>query len=421
MDYYSQFLSIVDKPSGFMVCDLMQIKDGIHWVGILHPEARKFDIELVTERGTTYNSYLIKGEKTVVIDTVRVAFKEEFLSKIKALVDPETIDYVVINHCEPDHSGSLNALLKIAPNAKVVCTKPAKRFLKGILNRPFDAIEVSEDVPLELGRGKTLKFLITPFLHWPDTMVTYLVQDKLLFSCDAFGAHYSDERLFNDLVEDYRYEFHYYFDRIVRPFKKYVLEAIQKIKDANWDIEMICPSHGPILRHNPEKYVKLYEEWSTTSEHPSGLKKVVVFYTSAHGCTQKLVHAVVKGLNSEKNVRTLIFNLEDYNEEIIRNELESANGILIGTPTIASDAPKPIWNFLSLFHTVAINRAKTRTSVFGAYGWSGEAIKMVEDRLKSLRLRVIESNIRINFVPTATDLAQCEEFGKEFARTIADL
>ena len=396
----------------------MKIKDGIHWVGVLHPDLRTFDIELTTERGTTYNSYLIKGEKVAVIDTVRVRFKDEFLSKIEALVDPKTLDYVIVNHCEPDHSGSLRALLEAVPNAKVVCTKPAKRFLKGILNMPFESIEVSEEEPLDLGNGKTLRFLIVPFLHWPDTMFTYLVQDKILFPCDGFGAHYCDERMFNDLVEDYSYEFHYYFDRIVRPFKKYVVDALQKVKEANLDIDMICPSHGPILRHDILKYIRAYEEWSTPREHPSGLKKVAVFYASAHGCTQEMAKSVTKGLASEGKIRISVYNLEDFNEEIIRNEIESADGILVGTPTIVSDAPRPIWEFLSLIHTV--DRRGKVAGAFGSYGWSGEAIKMVENRLKSLRLKVIESNLKINFVPSPEDLARCEEFGREFARAVAD-
>ena len=240
----------------------VELKDGVWWTGVLNPQLRVFDIIMLADHGTTYNSYLVKGsDKTAVIDANKGSFSGEYLEMLRELTPLDKIDYIVVNHTEPDHSGSLDALLEAAPQARVVCGKNCVRFVANILNRDVDPMVVGDGDTLDLG-GKTLKFIQAPFLHWPDTIFTYLEEDKILFPCDFLGAHFCDDRIFDDLVDDYSHAFEYYYLVIFRPFKQYVLEAIDKI--SGLQIEMICPSHGPMLRSDPWKLVELYKEWSST-------------------------------------------------------------------------------------------------------------------------------------------------------------
>ncbi len=224
----------------------VEVANGIHWVGVLDPQLRIFDVIMRAEQGTSYNAYLVQGRaRTALIETSKGRFADTFLETLGRVVDPARIDYVVLNHLEPDHSGALGTLAEVAPRARAVVTKPGSVFLRQILNRDVDPLVVTDGQEIDLG-GKTLRFLLTPFLHWPDTMFTYAVEDQVLFPCDFLGAHYCDDRLFNDLVDNYEYAFRYYFHVIMRPFKEHVRKGLEKIQDL--PLRAVCPSHGPILR-----------------------------------------------------------------------------------------------------------------------------------------------------------------------------
>ena len=270
--------------------EIVEIASGIHWVGAKHPELEVFDDLFPTHNGTTYNSYLVRGSvKTALIDTVKAPFTEAFLAKVEKLLPLEQVDVVVINHTEPDHSGALAALLERNPNITVYITKAGENFLKQLINAPFKAHVVADGEELDLG-GRTLRFVLAPYLHWPDTMFTYLVEDQILFPCDAFGAHYCATRLFDDEIADFSADFHVYFDCIMRPFKDKALAAIAKIRGER--IEVICPSHGPVLRSDPWKYIGYYEEWCRPKNDG---RKIVIFYLSPHHNTEKMAAAVAKG------------------------------------------------------------------------------------------------------------------------------
>jgi NADH oxidase (H2O-forming) len=397
----------------------IEVKPNIYWIGALHPELRIFDDLFMTKKGTTYNSYLIDDEKITIIDTVKAHFTDEFISRIKTKCDPTKIEYIVVNHTEPDHSGALGELLNIAVNAKIIASKTAIIFLKEILNKPFESIEAKDELIINIGKHN-LKFFIAPFLHWPDTMFTYIPEDKILFPCDAFGSHFCDFRMFNDLVDDYYDEFKLYFDCLVKPFKKNVLDTIEKAK--NLDIEIIAPSHGPILRHNPLEYVNIYKRWSTPKPRSSDSEKhIYILYLSPHGNTKKLADSVHKGImNSNENLKTHFIHIPAHSLNEILEYIEDADGLLIGTPTIVRDAPKPVWDILSLLSSIPL-KPKLLASVFGTYGWSGEAIGIVEERLKSLRIKLMEPGFRIRFVPTDKDLASAEKFGAKFAESIMNI
>ncbi|MGE5404160.1 MAG: FprA family A-type flavoprotein, partial [Candidatus Saccharibacteria bacterium] len=272
--------------------EALQIKDGIWWIGALDPDLRVFDIVMWSDYGTTYNAYLIKGtEKTALVETVKEKFLPQYLERLKQVVDLQKVDYLIMNHTEPDHAGSVAAILKEAPNIKVVASSVALNFLRGIANRDVPNLPVKEGDTLDLG-GKTLHFYDVPFLHWPDTIYTYAAEDKVLFTCDSFGSHYSDEKVFNDLIDfDFTESYKYYFDMIIGPFKPHMAAALDKIKDL--PIDVICTGHGPVLRDKLSEYIAKYREWTTpppANEKP----KVVVSYVSAYGYTRQIANSIVE-------------------------------------------------------------------------------------------------------------------------------
>lgn len=388
----------------------MEIKKNIYWTGVLHPDLRLFDILFPTEHGTTYNSYLVKGEKTAVIDTAKGRFYDQFLSNVRSLVEPEDVDYIVCNHMEPDHSGSLAAFLKEAKNAQVVVSRTGEHYLSNILNADVSPLKMGDGDLLDLG-GKTLSFIFAPFLHWPDTMFTYAVEDKVLFPCDVFGSHHCDEQMFNDLMGDFSHDFEFYYRGIMGPFKDKMLQALDKIKDL--DIEVIAPSHGPILRSDPWKYVDQYIEWSTPS--PTEAKKVLIFYASAHGNTEMMAEEMAKGASID-GVEVEVFDLTETAPGDVMDRIEAAQALIVGSPTINGDAVKPVWDLLSSLATIKL-KGKVGAA-FGSYGWSGEAAGMIEDRLKSLRFKVPEPGLRFALVPTADELESCREFGAKIAESL---
>ncbi len=386
--------------------DGLKIKENIYWVGALDPEMRIFDLIFKTDHGTTYNSYLIKDEKTALIDTVKEPFTREFISRINSQVDLKDIDYIIINHTEPDHTGALPELLKHACNAKIVTSKAGGHLLKNIVNVPYNLTTIDKCPHIDLG-SCSLKFFPAPYLHWPDTIFTYLDKEKILFTSDAFGAHYCDERLFDDLVGDFDLHFHYYYDCIMRPFKPYILNAIEKIEKL--DIDIIATAHGPIIRKEPWKYIESYLRWSQA--HTDAVKNILILYVSIYGSTKNMAEAIAKGVSGEGvNVKTLDANNTD--PQFIRDAIEKADGIIVGSPTIVGDAPRPIWDALTLFSSV---KSKIKLgSAFGSYGWSGEATKMVEDRLNGLHIKLHKPSLRVKLIPEDKTLKECQEFGKEF-------
>ncbi len=235
------------------------LSESVHFIGAFDPKIRTFDIIMKTANGSSYNAYLVRGSEGVcVMDTVKKEFSEPFFKRLELLCDYEEIKYIVLHHLEPDHSGALEELMILAPQAKLIISGRAVMMLKGIIKTdvPFEVANTGKTISLG---DKTIEFLSTPFLHWPDTMSSYLHEEKILFSGDVFGSHYYDERLFDDEVGDFAYAFKYYYDHIMRPFKQYVLQALKLY--ARLDIGVIAPLHGPILRTNPQYYINKYAQW----------------------------------------------------------------------------------------------------------------------------------------------------------------
>ena len=396
----------------------IEIAPNIYFIGSFDPDIRTFDIIMKTANGSSYNAYLIKTDEGVIIlDTVKLEFQDEFFKKIESLCSYDEIKYVISHHLEPDHAGAIPELINRAPRAKVLISPQATPMLKAITrNENIDFETVWTNKSLTLG-DKTIKFLTTPYLHWPETMSSYVEEDKLLFSGDVFGSHYHDRRLFDDLVGDFFYAFKYYYDHIMRPFKSYALNAI-KLYD-KLEIDMIATLHGPILRDNPKQYIDYYRKWSQDNYKDSahGKKILSIFYLTSYKNTKDMAEAIFEGAESVDGIIANVYDLASLEESNMINILEESDGVLIGTPTINADAPKPVWDLLSCM--MLLEKKGKTGGAFGSYGWSGEAVDMILHRLKSLSFRVPPmDSLKIKLIPTAEELAQCYDYGVEFGEII---
>lgn len=394
----------------------VEIKKDIYWIGGLDPTLEIFDIVMETEFGTTYNSYLIKGEKIAVVETVKEKFFGDFLEKIQSLTDPKKIDYIIMNHTEPDHAGSIRLLLEIAPNAQIVCSRPASMYLREMLNREFDHMIVKDDDTLDLGGGKVCHFISAPMLHWPDSQYTYLPSEKLLFTCDSFGCHYSDgDVIFDDQVTDregFRRAQKYYFDVIMSPFSNYVLEGVQKIKDLA--IDLVCPGHGPILRQMPWEVIGLFRQWAEEALDVQPKGKVLIGYVSAYGYTERMAQAIKDELEKFK-LHVTMLNISEVEPERIHNAIRNAEAILVGSPTINQDTLPPVWQTLAMISPIT-DRGKV-AAAFGSYGWSGEAVGIVADRLKGLKLKTLDG-VRIKFIPSDEQFEELRAFARRIVEAL---
>lgn len=390
----------------------LEVTKDVFWVGSRDYDIEVFDVVMKTESGTTYNSYLIKGsEKTCLIEICKDAFYNEYIERLKSVCNVEDIDYVIVNHTEPDHSGSLHRLLKINPNMEVFGTANALKYLREITNVDFKGNNAAKVGSISLG-NYNLEFIVTPFLHWPDSMMTYCKELKTLFSCDVFGSHYCTEEIFNDLIEkDFMKEYKYYYDCIMKPYKKYVLSGIDKIKDL--EIENICNGHGPVLRKDIKKYMDLYVEWSQDETYKD--PTVVVTYVTSYKYT-KVMAEVIKMQLETKGITVKLFDMVEADRGEVLGEIYKSHGVLFGSCTILGDALPPIYELLYEMNPV-IHKGKIG-GAFGSYGWSGEAVPYIEARLSQLRLKVPVEGLKINFRPKADDLKECIAFADKFAESI---
>ncbi len=387
--------------------------ENLYSVGVMNPALRVFDIVMTARYGTTYNAYLIRGEKTVLVETVHEDFFDEYFETLCSVVDPASIDALVMNHTEPDHSGSIQKLLEKLPNLTIYASAGGKKFLDAQINRPCDIHVVKDGETLETGMG-TLRFLIAPMLHWPDSMFTFCEQNGVLFSCDFLGAHYCEPRLFDDLSShpaQYEEEFAYYYQGIFGPFKPHVLNGLSKI-DA-LPLQMVCPSHGPVLRESFRRRMEQYRAWSAPA--PAAAKKTVaVVYCSAYGYTAQLAKAAAAALEGDYDVRLLDAVTEEVSA--CAAALMDADAVLVGACTINRDVPGRMWQVLSSVDAYAM--AGKPAGTFGSYGWTGEGPALLRDRLCGLKLRLIGEPKKVCFRPTDEDLSAMAAYAREVAGAI---
>jgi len=397
-----------------MSYEAVSLASDVFWIGALNPKLRVFDVIMRTEQGTTYNAYVVRGrEKTAVIETVKRGFTEEFFARLQKVVPLERVDYIVCNHLEPDHSGSLAAVHERMPQARIVVSKNGQGFLPGLTHVDLNPLAVESGDKLDLG-GKTLEFITAPFLHWPDTMFTYLPEEQILFSCDFLGSHFCSEQRFSDQVGEFFPAFKYYFDVIMRPFKEYVLKGLAAIEGR--PLRMVAPSHGPILNQNLPRYLEQYRQWAREPAHVPG-GSLLVFYVSAYGFTASLAKAMAEGAQAA-GVKTRLFNLEETSLPDVLHEIEAADGLAVGSCTINGDAVKPAWDLLSSLATLKLKGKLA--AAFGSYGWSGEAVPMLEERLRALKFKLAAPGLKVKFNPRAGDVQAARDLGSTLAEKIKE-
>ena len=392
----------------------LKLKENFYWTGIVDDKLRVFDIIMYTEFGTTYNSYVLKTEdKTILFETAKVKFFDEYLEELKSITDIHQIDYLVVDHTEPDHAGSVEKLLDLNPNMKIIGTGCAINFLKNIVNRDFYSISVNDNQTMKIG-DKTLRFLVVPNLHWPDTMYTYIEEDKVLVTCDSFGSHYGFHEILRSKVQDeegYMRATKYYFDNILGPFKPYMLDAIHRVREL--DVTMICTGHGPVLDAKIPELLDIYEGWCTI-ENPNKQKTVIIPYVSAYGYTKELADKITEGIQAsgEGEIAVRSYDLVEADPAKVLEEIGFADGFLLGSPTILGEALKPIWDLTTCMFP-GVHGGK-HASAFGSYGWSGEAVSKLITRLKQLNMKVEDEGFSVKFKPSNVELVDAFEFGYNF-------
>lgn len=394
---------------------MFEIKKNVYWVGIKDWELRKFHgEEYTTQRGSSYNSYLIKDQKTVLVDTAWEPFKEEYVSNLAKNVDLKTIDYIVVNHSEIDHSGSLDLLMSFIPDTPIYCTQNGAKILQRHYHKDWNFQVVKTGDTLSLGEYE-LMFIEAPMLHWPDTMFTYVKGANLLLSNDGFGQHYAASDFFNDQVDEceLQEEALKYFANILTPFSKMVRQKIDQLKSLNLPIDMIAPSHGVIWRKDPLQIVDKYYEWAGDYQEDF----VVVAYDTMWNGTKRMAQAIGQGLYSEGVSYKLLSTSKTDHTELIA-EVFKSKGLVVGSPTVNNGILSSMAAFLE-----AVKGMKFKNKVgaaFGTYGWSGESVKIISQLLGGAGIKEIGSGLRFQYNPTEEELQECYSFGQEMARSIKD-
>jgi flavorubredoxin len=392
---------------------VIEVTKDVKWIGIMDYDLITFDVVMTTEYGSTYNSYFIDAEKKTIIDTSKETFWSVYEAKVRNVVNPEEIEYIILNHTEPDHSGNLKNLLNIAPNATVVGTGNAIRYLKDMFHMDFKHLVVKDGHTLDLG-NKTLKFISAPNLHWPDTMYTYLEDDKLLFTCDSFGCHFADDRMFDDEVDDFNPAFRYYFDVIIKPFSKFMLKAIEKIEPL--EIEMILPGHGPILRKDWKRFVDMTKMWSEKFVQQPHKNKVFIPYVSAYHKTGVIAEHIAEGLKQAGDFDIEILDIEQVPLGVLDMKLTQSAAIIVGSPVINQNILLPVYKLFSLINPYR-DKGKLAGG-FGSFGWSGENKEMIRTALTALKMKYFGDGVFIKFGPSDEEIKQVVAYGKAFGEEL---
>lgn len=392
---------------------VLPVSPSVQWIGVLDHNIVTFDVVMETKHGTTYNSYFINAQKKTVIETVKEGFWDIYFEKLKKVTDPAEIEYIVLNHSEPDHSGCLKNLLKVAPNAKVVGTGNAIRYLKDMIYTDFPHIIVKDGHILDLG-DKTLQFISAPNLHWPDTMYSFLCEEKVLFTCDSFGAHFCHEAIFDDQVGDFDQDFKYYFDVILKPFSKFMLKAIERIKKL--DINIIATGHGPVLRAGWRKYVDLSEEYAREYLELPVRHKVFIPYVSAYHKTGLLAQNIAEGIRLAGDFDVEVFDMERATLGEMDQKVAESSAIIVGSTTINQNILLPVYKLFSVINPIR-DKGKLAGG-FGSYGWSGESKTLIKSNLENLKLKYFGEGVFVKFTPDPEEQRQAVAFGKAFGETL---
>jgi flavorubredoxin len=393
----------------------VEIKDGIHWVGAVDWNIRDFH-GYSTNKGTTYNNYLVMDDKITLFDTVKKPFLSEMMHNLRRVVDPSKIDYIVINHVEMDHSGCLPEVVEAIKPEKIFCSPRGKEALIEHYHRedwPYEVVESGRE--LSLGK-RTVTFLETRMLHWPDSMFSYLKEDELLISSDAFGQHWATSERFNDEVDDPELMRHAakYFANILLLYAPLVKKLISEVTDLGLKIDMIACDHGLIWRKDPEKIIEAYDRWS--GQEP--VKKALIVYDTMWNSTETMARAIADGLLHE-DVSVKMMNLKHTHRSDVMTELLDAKALIVGSPTFNNGMLPTVADILMYVRGL---RPKNKIgAAFGSYGWSGESIKLITRALEEMKVEVVDPGVKAKYVPGHDALRPCVELGKKIGAMIKEV
>jgi len=388
-----------------------KLTENIHWVGVVDWNIRDFH-GYITHRGTTYNAYLISDEKTALVDTVKHAFSNELLRNICEIVDPAKIDYIIVNHVEMDHSSSLPVIVKHAKNATIIASQRGKDAIIEHYGADFKIQSVKTGDELKLGK-RTLRFVEAPMLHWPDSMFTYVVEDKILMPNDAFGQHLATSERFDDEIDEHvlMEEAKTYYANILMLFAPLITRKIQEVVQMGIPIAMIAPSHGIIWRSDPSKIIKAYLDWSAGVSK----NKVVIVYDTMWGSTDKMARAIAEGVASQ-GVDVKFLKLRAANRTEAMTEILDAKAVVVGSPTLNNGMFPTLGSFLT--YATGLKPKGKLWGFFGSYGWGGGAVKSMTEMAQKAGFEVHEPSIEVKYVPEQEDLKKCFELGQQIAAKI---
>jgi len=389
------------------------IKNNVNWVGKVDWELQKFHgDEFTTNQGSTYNSYLIQEEKNVLIDTVWMPYAKEFVENLAKEIDLNQIDFIVANHGEIDHSGSLPELMAHIPDVPIYCTANAVKSLKGQYHQDWNFQVVKTGDKLDIGNGKELIFIEMPMLHWPDSMATYLTKDNILFSNDAFGQHYATEKLFNNRVDqcDLYKEAMKYYANILTPFSGILRKKLEEVISLGLPIDVIATSHGIIWNDNPMQIVEKYSKWANDYQE----NQITIIYDTMWNGTKKMAEKIAEGIGlADTDVEVKVFNLTKSDQNDLITEVFKSKLVLIGSPTIGGSILHSIAGFVHLMKELKFKNKKAAS--FGCYGWSGESVKVLNELLDRAGFEVMNEGIRNLWNPDEERQQEAIDFGKSIA------
>jgi len=395
----------------------IHVKNNIHWVGQRDWEIQDFHgTEYKMTKGTSYNSYLIREEKIVLVDTVAHSFSQQFLQNLEMEIDLNDIDYIVMNHAEEDHSGALTALMAKIPNTPIYCTENAIDSIVGHHHHPewnFQTVKTGDS--LDLGNGKQLVFIEAPMLHWPDSMMTYITGDAVLFSNDAFGQHYCDEHLFNDEVDQNELmdQCQRYYANILAPFSGLVTAKIKEVLSFNLPVDMIATSHGIVWRDNPAQIIHKYLEWADAYQED----RITLFYDSMSNNTRMMADAIAQGIHDiDPAVAVKVFNVSRHDKNDILTSVFRSKGILVGSSTMNNVMMPKVAGMLEEISGLRFRNKKA--AAFGSYGWNGGAVDRIHTRLMDAGFETTIS-LKVKWRPDGKAMRECREHGRIIAKSWA--
>jgi flavorubredoxin len=391
----------------------INVKNNVDWVGKIDWELRKFHgDEYSTNRGSTYNSYLIREEKNVLIDTVWKPYASEYIANLQTEINLNDIDYIIVNHAEVDHSGSLPALMALIPDTPIYCTKNALSSIKGQYHEDWNFNTVKTGDSIDIGNGKSLVFVEMRMLHWPDSMATYLTGDNILFSNDAFGQHYASEFMFNDLVDqnELQAECIKYYANILTPFSALVAKKIHEVLEMKIPLDIIATSHGIIWRDNPVQIVEQYLEWAANYQE----NQICLIYDTMWEGTRIMAENIAEGIKGEDSkVNIKLFNIAKTDKNDIITEIFKSKTIVVGCPTINKGLSVATAGLLEEIEGLGFKGKKA--AAFGTYGWSGESVARISTSLKKSNFELLNDGLKCMWNPDKESVDACHAFGREIA------